>query len=283
MVEKKKYDRAWFFSLLLHIVFLLVLVVGFEFSSPMAVEKNSDKNIEVIDAVVMNTPPTQPKFNPLPSPPKPVMPKPVEKPPVPVTKPKAVPPVPDPKVVEAKKQAIAIADKKLKKMREEKLAQQLLADIKKQTQKQQKKLKQKTLETEFAKEMHALNAKAKALKQQQLLREQKKLEGMRSQQLQGVVDKYKALITQAISRRWLVPGGVNKKLVCQLLIRLAPGGIVLDVQLVKSSGNLALDRSARDAVFKASPLPVPMEAASFEQFRQFVLKVKPENVMSGDV
>ena len=116
MVEKKKYDRAWFFSLLLHIIFLLVLVAGFEFSSTVAVEKNSDKNIEVIDAVVMNTPPTQPKFNPLPSPPKSVVPKPVEKPPVQVAKPKEVPPVPDPKVVEAKKQAVAIADKKLKKI-----------------------------------------------------------------------------------------------------------------------------------------------------------------------
>ena len=105
---------------------------------------------------------------------------------------------------------------------------------------------------------------------------------MRSQQLQGVVDKYKALILQAISRQWLVPGGIDKEISCQLLIRLAPGGVVLDVQLVKSSGSSALDRSARDAVFKASPLPVPAESDVFESFRQFVLKVKPENVFTAD-
>jgi colicin import membrane protein len=39
---------------------------------------------------------------------------------------------------------------------------------------------------------------------------------------------------------------------------------------------MTLDRSARAAVFKASPLPVPKEPDAFEAFRQFILKVKPE-------
>jgi colicin import membrane protein len=63
---------------------------------------------------------------------------------------------------------------------------------------------------------------------------------------------------------------------------LAPGGVVLDVQVTRSSGDVSLDRSARDAVFKASPLPVPENASEFNQFRQFVLKVKPENIVTTE-
>jgi colicin import membrane protein len=113
-----------------------------------------------------------------------------------------------------------------------------------------------------------------------LLNEQKRTSGAKSR---GEVNKYKALILQTISQHWLVPSGVDKNLSAELLIRLAPGGTVLDVQVIRSSGSAGLDRSARDAVFKASPLPVPSDSEGFDQFRQFVLKVKPENVIVHDV
>ena len=49
---------------------------------------------------------------------------------------------------------------------------------------------------------------------------------------------------------------------------------------LNESGDPALDSSARVAVMKASPLPVPSNSDDFEPFRQFILKVKPENVVS---
>jgi colicin import membrane protein len=96
--------------------------------------------------------------------------------------------------------------------------------------------------------------------------------------MQGIVDKYQALILESIRPNWLVPYNVNKNLTSVLMIRVAPGGMVLDVQIVKSSGDAALDRSARAAIFKASPLPVPEKSDEFELFRQFTLKMKPENI-----
>ncbi|MFN3235165.1 MAG: cell envelope integrity protein TolA [Gammaproteobacteria bacterium] len=115
---------------------------------------------------------------------------------------------------------------------------------------------------------------------------QKKIEGLRkkhahekSQAIDGVVDKYKGLILEAISKNWLVPPNTDQSLSCQLYINLAPGGIVLDVKVLKSSGDSLLDRSAIAAVYKASPLPAPASGEGFDAFRQFSLTVRPESVV----
>ena len=232
-------------------------IMSFDFHSRMPVLENSKKNSEIINAVIVNpvTTPTR------------LLPKPI------------LPPPPREIAVKAvKKDVIIIDHKKQQKLREDKIAQQLLADLKKHTQ-QKKLVKQKNLEKEFAKELRD-NA-AKTL-QKQLLQEKNRIAGARSQQVQGEVNKYKALILQAISQYWLVPPSVNKKLSAELTIRIAPGGMVLDVQIIKSSGDETLDRSARAAVLKASPLPVPLDADAFELFRQFVLKVKPENLLARE-
>jgi colicin import membrane protein len=49
-------------------------------------------------------------------------------------------------------------------------------------------------------------------------------------------------------------------------VRLAPGGNVIAVSILESSGNSAFDRSAEAAVYKAEPLPVP-SGNLFERFR----------------
>ena len=98
--------------------------------------------------------------------------------------------------------------------------------------------------------------------------------------MQGKVNRYKAMILEAISANWIVPDKVNKKLVCNFRIRLASNGTVLTVMLTKSSGDPVLDRSAEAAVYKASPLPVPKDPQVFNQFRVFNLTVRPEKVLS---
>lgn len=94
------------------------------------------------------------------------------------------------------------------------------------------------------------------------------------------IAKYSQLIKQAIAKNWLVPSGVDKELSCQLRIRLAPDGTVLKVQLIRSSNNRILDRSALSAVQKASPLPVPTNPKLFERFREIALTVRPEGFLS---
>jgi colicin import membrane protein len=97
-----------------------------------------------------------------------------------------------------------------------------------------------------------------------------------SAKMQDEIDTYKALVTNAIQSHWNYPDEVDNSLSCRLRIKVAPGGAVLSVALVESSGNTALDRSAEVAVYKASPLPVPTEPELFEKFRELNLRVKPQ-------
>jgi colicin import membrane protein len=94
----------------------------------------------------------------------------------------------------------------------------------------------------------------------------------------GEVDRYKAMIVNAISRRWILPDNVDSGLSSKFRIRLAPDGEVLEVSLIRSSGDPVLDRSAQTAIYKASPLPVPTDPDTFNLFRDISLTVRPENV-----
>ncbi len=136
-----------------------------------------------------------------------------------------------------------------------------------------------------------MKALAKKLQQQaqkniqtQVKTEQQQLDKQlaQAQHVQGIVDKYRALILQQVGQNWLVPE-VNKNISCRLLITLAPGGTVLNVKLVKSSGNAALDRSAIQAVYKASPLPVPNDNNAFNAMRELDMIVRPESAVSKTI
>lgn len=96
----------------------------------------------------------------------------------------------------------------------------------------------------------------------------------------ATTDKYRHLILQAIAQQWIIPPEMNKHLETKLVVHLAPGGMVLEVIIVKSSGNAVLDRSAQTAVYKASPLPVPKNNGLYHTFRQINLTVRPEGVIT---
>jgi colicin import membrane protein len=254
-------------SLVFHAIVFFALVVSFELSAPLAVIENTNKN-DVISAVVLGDTAKSrilPQVDTRPDVPKPA------------PQPKPVPAQSKPESTPIKKDVIV-----LKKVTPPKkvivntdiFGKDLLKDIKSQT-KQVKKVKNNKMQAQLEKMLHD---QAELSLRQQLLNEDIKLKGTEAHMAQGVVNKYKALIVQAISEQWVVPTQINKKLKTELMIRLAPGGVVLDVQVTKSSGDPSLDSSARAAVFKASPLPVPKEADEFDAFRQFALTVKPENV-----
>lgn len=128
--------------------------------------------------------------------------------------------------------------------------------------------------------LHAKQAKLeRQLMAKQLAGDAKQVKQLQASQDQGVIDKYKALILSAIGQQWLVPDGVSHQLQSVYEIHLAPGGTVLSVQLIKSSGNVALDQSAKTAILKASPLPVPQSPRQFDNFRDLRLTVSPKAII----
>ncbi len=163
------------------------------------------------------------------------------------------------KKAQAKAKLQATAQAKAKKIATIKRAKLQAAKL----EKQQQQLEEKLLDQQLAREKQAMAQQAQALR------------------LRGVVDEYKTKILQAIAQHWVLPNRVDSSLSCQLLVRLAPSGVVLQVTLLKSSGNAVLDRSAQVAVYKASPLPVPSDEKDFSAFRELRLTVRPEQLITG--
>lgn len=280
MPTQQNNNKYLLISTVLHVGVLLAFIISVESSSVIPVVENTNKN-DVISAVVLGDTDKSKIVPQEITPPPPPAQQEVKRQP-PKVNPKLIPPPMKPAILKAQKDAIPlkVVDKKkvaeekakdLKKQHDE-LLKNLLADMEKQTVKQ-KQVKQKDLQTKFQK---MLKAQAEKSLRQQLLNEDIKVAGTQTRESRGVVDKYKALIIQSISEHWLIPSGARKNLYCELMIRLAPGGMVLDVQVTKSSGDPSLDSSARAAVLKASPLPVPNEAKDFAPFKEFVLRVKPD-------
>lgn len=84
-------------------------------------------------------------------------------------------------------------------------------------------------------------------------------------------------INRKIKSQWRRPPQVSGQLSTLMRITLIPGGEVTSVIVTKSSGNEAFDASVKDAVLRASPLPVPADAAVFrDNFRIFSLNYTTE-------
>ncbi|KTD41395.1 cell envelope integrity protein TolA [Legionella parisiensis] len=200
------------------------------------------------------------------------------------------------KIAIARKKQAEEEKRRLKKLEEQKaLEAKRIEDLKKQKEelvKQQqleaKKLadlnKKKMVEKAQAEKEKAELAKAEAERRKQseaaaaAKQAQAAKNAERQARIAGEVDKYKALIVNAIGRNWILPENVDSSLSSQFRIRLAPDGMVLEVTLTRSSGDPLLDRSAQTAIYKASPLPVPADSETFNLFRDISLTVRPEQV-----
>jgi len=193
------------------------------------------------------------------------------------------------KLAIAREKQIAEEKQHLKQLAKEKQEEEKhLADIKKQQvqmQKQQQEeadklaelKKKKADEIARASKEHDEKMKADAEHKRQASVQQAAADSEKNARIAGEVDKYKALIIGAIGRQWILPENVDSNMSSQFRIRLAPNGAVLEVSLTRSSGDPILDRSAQSAIYKASPLPVPSDADTFNLFRDISLTVRPQN------
>lgn len=90
---------------------------------------------------------------------------------------------------------------------------------------------------------------------------------------QSEIDRFTRLIQTQIEHAFTNP---QRGLKCTLLVKMVPGGDVVDAKVVRSSGNVLFDRRAEIAVHKASPLPVPDDPRLFQQMREIEFIFDPQ-------
>ena len=92
----------------------------------------------------------------------------------------------------------------------------------------------------------------------------------------AIANRWVPAIQSRVRQFWVRPPGTDPGLTAIVSLRLNPGGDVVigSVKIREGSGNAAFDRSVVDAVYNASPLPVP-DGADFALFADFDLRLRP--------
>jgi len=179
---------------------------------------------------------------------------------------------------EAKQKAVAEAKQKAaaeaKQKAEAEAKQKAAAEAKQKAEAEAKKkaaaeAKQKAEAEAKRKAEEAARREAEAGLQAQLQAEAEQRRAL------SELEKFIPYIQDRVQRNWIRPPGSPEGLVCVVNVRLIPGGEVVDAKVVQSSGDPVFDRSVESAVLKASPLPLPDDAALFKHFREINFKFNP--------
>jgi colicin import membrane protein len=172
---------------------------------------------------------------------------------------------------EAKRRA---ADEEKKRLEAKRRAEEdrKRAEQKRRAEEEKKQAEVKRKEEEAKRRKEA----ERSLKENLAAEEQAREEAARSARMRTQLEQFTELVRQRVSRNWGRPPGTAKGLKCTVRVRVAPGGEVLGAAVVRSSGNVAFDRSVESAVYKAVPLPVPQERELFEYFREIEFVFNPE-------
>lgn len=198
--------------------------------------------------------------------------------------PKAAPPKPEPKKIDVAAQREAAERQRREEEARHRAQQQRQQRVEKE-RKEKERLEREQKEREAAERQRQAEEQRQAeqRRMQEALAEELQAEQSRLQARENAetAQAYAALVENRIVRNWSRPPSARNNMECELSIQLVPTGRVVGVNIIKSSGNSAFDRSAERAVWKAEQFPELQQVPSavFEQqFRQFTLKFKPQDL-----
>jgi colicin import membrane protein len=282
--------RAVVLAVLVHAAFFGLIVFGVNWQSrptdPVSVELVRDlpRAEKAAPAEPAKAEPAKPP-EPKPEPPKPEPPKPEPPKPEP---PKPEPPKPEPVKPEPPRPDPAIALKAEREKKEREKKERLESEKReKETREREKaeEAKKKRDQEEVARKKREQEEIAKKKREDDKRRaedEAKRAAQVAAQQAaaaaqQSEIDKYRNAIINKVRGRANVPDSVTGRPTAVFLVRLLPGGEVLDVQLVKASGNPAYDAAIERAIRSASPFNVPpANSELFARFRELNLQIQHE-------
>lgn len=162
----------------------------------------------------------------------------------------------------------AVAEREAQQAKEQAAAQQRQAEAAERKRATEAELKRNADEQAQAERDTKLKSEREAALQRALAEEEEGAAVARS----GVVDEYRALLVQAIERKWMRPPSARAGLQCTLYVTQAPGGTVVEVKLGACNGDPAVRESITTAVYRASPLPAPRDPRAFERRLEIVFK-----------
>ena len=254
--------RAVILAVLVHAAFFGLIIFGVTWQSRPEAPLQAELWDKLPPQNVAKAPEPPPKAQPeppKPEPPKPEPPKP--EPPKPDVK--REPPRPDP--------AIALKAEKEKKEREKK---ERLEKLEREKKKKEEEAKKREKE-DAAKRKREDEARRK--EEERAKREAERARAEIAQARKKEIDRFVDAIKSKIRGRANVPDTVVGNPEVQVLIRVLPGGEVLDITITKRSGNPTYDSAIERGIRSASPLPVPpANSELFPQFRELSLNIRHE-------
>jgi colicin import membrane protein len=264
--------RSWGWSIALHVAVAALAVLGvvsWRDSEPVAQRL-------AIEAHVVSAVPSRPARPPPPP----------EAVPVPEQEPEAAPePQPDPEVIAREKAQVEAASRREEEQRvlAQKAEEARLQQVREREQKE--KAAREKAEKERAqreKEQREKVEREKVAADRERLRREAELnaqiaaeERLAAARASGKMDQYVAQITARIERAWIRPPGARPGLECEVRVTQVPGGAVVSARVTRCNGDDAVRESIEAAVYRASPLPQPADAALFE--RNLVVTFRPED------
>jgi colicin import membrane protein len=269
--------RSILLAVAVHLAFFALIVFGVTWQSrptpPLQAELwdklPPGKPAAVPKAAPEPPKPEPPKVEPKPEPPKPAPPK---------VEPKPEPPKPDPAIAEKKerekKERLERERKEQERLEREKKEQERLEREKKEREKKERERKEREKKEQERKEREAKAAEAKARAEEEA--RVKAAAEAAAQARKSEIDGYIGRIRDKIRGKANVPDTVRGQPEVQVRITILPGGDVLDIVIVKSSGNRLYDTAIERAIRSAQPLPVPNNPELFAQFRSLTLNIQHE-------
>ncbi|MGD8783531.1 MAG: cell envelope integrity protein TolA [Thioalkalispiraceae bacterium] len=170
------------------------------------------------------------------------------------------------------KQRLALLEKKERELKEkQRKEKQRLAELERKRKQEEERQDRARKEQELKEKMRAEEERMKREQEAAALREAE------LKKRQTEIDKHMNMIERKVYERWIKPPSTRKGLVSELRVKLLPTGEVIDIELVKSSGDPVYDKSVITAVKSASPLPLPpAETGLFDVFRELHLPMRAD-------
>ena len=187
----------------------------------------------------------------------------------------------------ARQEAQRQAEAETQRQAEAEAERQRQAQLQRDREAQQERERQQQLEQDRLEQQRLEEQRRQEEARQEALRQQQAEEAARQAEAQAAaqdqVAGYTAIIHDLVQRNWSRPPSARNGMTAVLRIRLVPTGDVIDVEIVRSSGDAAFDRAAEAAVRavgrfrELSSMPPRLFEANF---RSLLLTFRPEDLLN---